>query len=160
MMKNKIHTRIEKFQKEMGMHYAIIPNEIAESFGEKFPIRVRAKINKEVQQCALMKSAGGYFFIYLQFDIRKKQMLQLGDMISIELVKDTSPFGFDMPEELDAVLEQDPEGKEKFLQLLPGKQRNIIYYIMTGKLVETRIQRSLSMIERVKSNEFGYKKNK
>lgn len=149
---------IKKFDHKMGMHYCDIPKSIAKKLDDD-KRRLRAKINDSWQQCALMKTSDGDYYIFLQSDIRKKEKVVLGDEITVFLEKDDSEFGFDMPEELEVVLEQDSDGKEKFLRLLPGVQRNIIYYIMTGKLEETRIQRSLIMIERVKSNEFKYRKN-
>ena len=150
-------TTIKKFDHKMGMHYCEIPKATAKKLDDE-KRRLRAKINNSWQQCALMKTSDGDYYIFLQSDIRKKEKVVLGDEITVLLEKDDSEFGFDMPEELEVVLEQDPDGKEKFLRLLPGVQRNIIYYIMTGKLEDTRIQRSLFMIERVKSNEFKYRK--
>lgn len=148
---------IKKFDRQLGMHYCDVPVSIGKKLDSE-PRRLRAKINQSWQQCALMKSSEGDYYIYLQFDLRKKEKVQLGDEITVFLEKDDSEFGFDMPEELEIVLDQDSDGKEKFLRLLPGVQRNIIYYIMTGKREETRIQRSLFMIERVRSNEFKYRK--
>ncbi len=142
---------IEKFQHQFGLHYVPVPEKIAKQFKGKFPIRIKAEIGNQIMQCALMKRSDGTYLIYLNIQVRKKLKLKIGDEISVILKPDDSEFGLDMPEELEVLLEQDQEGKEKFLALNPGTQRNIIYYISTAGREETRINRSIFMIERAKN---------
>lgn len=153
-------TIVEKYPQKLGLHYAVVPDEIAKQFKGKHPIRMRAEINKESTQCALVKRNDGSYIIYLNITIRKKLKINLNDTIFVSLKKDDSEFGLDLPEELEVLLEQDPEGKEKFLELNPGTQRNIIYYISLGKLEETRIQRSVMMIDRAKNGYWIPKRKK
>ena len=60
-----------------------------------------------------------------------------------------------MPEEFQEVLNQDEEGRQLFEQLKPGLQRSFLYYINTAKMVDTRINRSLQLIERLKTGDLS-----
>jgi uncharacterized protein YdeI (YjbR/CyaY-like superfamily) len=70
----------------------------------------------------------------------------------VNLEKDKSEYGLPFPEELKELLKQDPVGNKYFLQLTPGKQRNIIYYVNQVKNMDLRIQRAMGFIEHLKKN--------
>lgn len=55
-----------------------------------------------------------------------------------------------MPEELEALLEQDELGKIRFDKLTKGKQRNMIYYVSQPKSEQVRIDRAITLIEKLK----------
>ena len=60
-----------------------------------------------------------------------------------------------MPEELEEVLKQDPEGKARFNLLSPGKQRNIIYYTSKIKSQNLRVERAWLYINNLKKEVKG-----
>jgi uncharacterized protein YdeI (YjbR/CyaY-like superfamily) len=55
-----------------------------------------------------------------------------------------------MPEELEELLLQDPEGDMYFHELTPGKQRNLIYMVSKPKGVDTRIKKALVIVQHLK----------
>ena len=69
---------------------------------------------------------------------------------SLQLKKDDSEYGRDIPEELKELLELDDEGNRLFKEQLPSRQRNIIHYIAGAKSVQIRIDRAIMMIDRLK----------
>lgn len=85
----------------------------------------------------------------------KKLDKHLGDKLIVKLEVDTSEFGFEVPEEWTACLEQDPEAKKIFLELRKGFQRNIIYYILQVKSSQKKIERSLFYLENLKRSPQG-----
>ncbi len=76
-------------------------------------------------------------------------------MIDVVLEPDTSTFGMEVPEELEELLKQDPEGEARFLKLSPGKQRNIIYFVSGVKSSQLRIDRALKLINNLKALKEG-----
>ena len=82
--------------------------------------------------------------------INSKRMKELkvkeGDEVFVELAIDKSEYGMDVPEELQELLNQDPEGKRRFDILSPGKKRYIIYYVAGVKSSHLRLDRALLLI--------------
>lgn len=58
----------------------------------------------------------------------------------------------EMPQVLEAVLEQDPDGSQHFHALTLGKQRNLIYLVSQVKNEQSQMKRSLAMMEHLREN--------
>jgi hypothetical protein len=84
----------------------------------------------------------------------KRYQKQLGvsfnDYFELQLFEDTSKYGVEMPEEFQAVLDSDPEAFGAFEQLTDGKKRSLIYYILSFKNSQTRIDKALIISENIK----------
>jgi uncharacterized protein YdeI (YjbR/CyaY-like superfamily) len=72
------------------------------------------------------------------------------DYFEIQLFEDTSKYGVDVPEELEAVFLNDYDAYKIFETLTPGKQRSIIYGIIRIKNSQSRIDKALIMCENLK----------
>jgi hypothetical protein len=138
---------------ESGWHY--IP--VLWKLGEKFPKnggtrRVLCTINGvETFPCALMPY-DGEFTIVVNKERRKKLGIVTGDKISVEIAADESEHGMPMPEELEEVLAQDPEGQTAFEAMTPGKRRSMMFYIGKIKDIDLRIHTALIFVEHIKKN--------
>ena len=55
-----------------------------------------------------------------------------------------------MPEELSAVLSLDTAAAQKFKSLTPGNQRGLIYLVTQVKTSDKRIERALTIADRLK----------
>lgn len=105
--------------------------------------------NLKKLQSGLMPSPLGYFIMINQNTI-KELSLRLGDKVALELVKDNSEYGMEMPDELRELLFQDAEGSTFFHQLTPGKQRSLIYLVAKVKNMNSRLNRSLAIVYHIK----------
>lgn len=130
-----------------------IAPEIADQFLEdKNKVRMIIEFNNGKQfHRALMRNKDGFCYMVLGKTTLKEAGELPGTEIEIQLREDNSKFGMPVPEEFEEVLTQDPEGQEKFMELKPGLKRSFLYYINTGKTVDTRIKRSLKLIENLKN---------
>jgi hypothetical protein len=118
--------------------------------------RLICKINQQAGfPCAVMPHGNGSNYIMLSKEKFKKFKLNYDDVYRIELLKDESEYGMPMPEELEEVLKQDPEGKARFNLLSPGKQRNIIYYTSKIKSQNLRVERAWLYINNLKKEVKG-----
>ena len=130
-----------------GYFYLTIPNEAVGQFKNKRHTRFLCRIDKKVTfQCGLNQLGDGNFFIILSSKNLQEINKKLGDNLFFELKEDPNPLGVDMPEVLDAVLEQDPSLKAIFDRLTLGKRRNVIYSINKIKDVDKQIQKAIKMI--------------
>ena len=139
---------------ESGWHFVHIPARIGEKFEKKdVSRRVVCTINgTETFQCALLPSDGDFVIIVNKVK-RTRLGIGDGDEVVIELKADDSKYGLPMPEELQEVLNQDPEGDRLFHSLTPGKQRSMLYFIGKVKDIDRRIHTALIVVEHIKKNE-------
>lgn len=146
---------VGRFQEEslasLWQYHLEIPPEIAQPFlgGDR---RVICTLpNGEVVHCALMPRGDNRWYIFLNKKLRAQLQANEGDLLSIELQKDESKYGLPVPEELQVLWDQDPEGFAIFESLSPGKQRTLIYWTGTVKNPDKRLTRALVMMNHVKT---------
>lgn len=139
---------------ESGWHFIPVEARIAKRFEKKDGTRrVVCTINGEVSfQCALIPW-GDIFTIIVNKSKRDKLGVAAGDKVSVELTSDESKYGLPMPEELQEVLNQDPDGDRYFHALTAGKQRSILYFVGKIKDIDKRIHTALIFIEHLKNND-------
>ena len=139
---------------DSGWHFLDIPARIGKKFEKKDGSRrvVCTISDSEGFQCALLPSDGDFVIV-----VNKKKRDQLGiaagDRIDVELKVDDSKYGLPMPEELQEVLNQDPDGDKLFHALTAGKQRSLLYLIGKVKDIDRRIHTALVCIDHLKKNE-------
>jgi len=136
-------------------HYLLIEKERVKPLGFTGNIRrVVCTINGELSfQCSLMPNGKGQYYISVNKENRTRVGIGPGDRVQVELVRDQSKYGLPMPEEFQAVLDDDPEGTKWFHELTNGKQRSLIYFVGKGKDIDRRIDNALIILEHLKNNE-------
>lgn len=141
-------------KKEGAFHYPQldIPPEIAEPLlgnSNKTRVIIHFKNGMKLHR-ALRRNKNGETFITLGKSTLKDARQDPTREMELQLSLDKTEFGYVMPEELTEVLRQDPEGEKAFLELKPGMRRSFLHYIVSAKTVDTRISRSLKLIDNLK----------
>lgn len=146
---------------EIGLlhnYYLFIPKNIFQPFSDAKHSRVKVKAihnDKSIEFYAaisLDKKSGDYKMMFGKRNQKRLGVFQ-NDYFEMQLFEDTSKYGVEMPEELDAVLLSDFEAFQIFESLTPGKQRSIIYTIIRIKNTQSRIDKALNMCENLKRGE-------
>jgi len=133
-------------------YHVMVPEAISEVFLKQKIKRLVCTINENYTwQCALLPMGGGRYYILLNAEIRKKQLLKIGSEIKIELKPDTSKYGMPMPEEMQELLHQDPEGEHLFHKLTLGKQRSLLHLIGKPKSSKKRLEKALIILDHLKN---------
>jgi len=131
----------------------LLPEEIVAPFLKQKIKRVRAVAKFEGKELnfhgALQKRNGNH---YMMFGKRYQKELGIfpNDYFQLQFFEDTTKYGVEMPEELNAVLLSDYEAFEIFESLTAGKKRGIIYAIARYKNSQTKIDKALLMCENLK----------
>lgn len=113
--------------------------------------RVMCKLNNQIEiHAALLPKSKNFWFININKDIRKKLKLEVGSEVSLQLKKDESKYGMPLPEEMEAVLESDPDANEVFHSLTPGRQRSLLYLIGKPKSSDIRMTKAIKITEYLK----------
>ncbi|WP_113924296.1 YdeI/OmpD-associated family protein [Cognataquiflexum aquatile] len=141
---------LEDFHTNLWKFHLPVPEDIAAQFINGDNRRVRVHLGGiPVFPAALMKTKE-YWFILLNKPNREKLKIAEGDKITMTLEKDNSEYGHDMPEEMQVLLDQDEVGSRYFYSLTKGKQRGLIYIVTKVKNTNSRLNKSLAIIEHLK----------
>jgi hypothetical protein len=133
---------IDQLEKRKGGYfYLTIPAEVVNQFDNKRHTRLICTINEHFSfQCGLNHLGDGNFFVIIGSQKMKEIGKKLGDKVRFEIKEDPNPLGVDIPEVLEAVLEQDDELKDIFENLSLGKQRSVIFAIQKLKSIDKQIE--------------------
>ena len=134
----------------MGGWYLELPADANEALALPPNSRVMLSIGDITLHRALRKSKNGYSYLGLNQQTVKQLKLIEGAELEIRLSPDTSRFGMDFPEEMQEVMAQDPEGEALFLALSDGSKRGFLHYVSSSKNSQTRINRALHIMNRVR----------
>jgi bifunctional DNA-binding transcriptional regulator/antitoxin component of YhaV-PrlF toxin-antitoxin module len=150
----KFRSKLELTDSKPPWHILRVPKIKVASFGFKGNLRrVVCTLNGiETFRCALFPSRGDYF-ITLNKKLREALGIEVGKLVTIQLSKDESKYGMEMPDEFAETLKQDPDGERLFDALSPGDQRLMLKLIVFVKDVDKRIARSLVGIELLKKSD-------
>jgi hypothetical protein len=148
-----VTTRLKSFEEEMWSNILPIPNSIAEKLIEGKDRRVICHISGiRPFHCAILPDGEGSWFILLNKARKKALGVRNGDEIAIQLEKDRSEYGMEMPVELREVLDQDEYADKLFHELTPGRMRNIIHSVASVKSSDIKIRRAFVYAEHLKKN--------
>ena len=148
--------RSEEF--EVGLldkYHLYIPEAIFQPFADAKHSRVKIKATHQQKSiefyAAIKKDKNTDDYKFMFSNEKQKQLdLHLNDYFQLQLFEDTSKYGVEMPEELEAVLLSDYEAFEIFESFTKGSQRSIIYGIIRIKNSQSRIDKALNVCEKLK----------
>ncbi len=141
---------LEPLDEKMVHHLIVVPDEIAQKFvaGKGAP-RIFCSIEGNAEfPCALNPRHGRYVIIASK-QLIKKNKLAVDVPFKISIRHDPHN-GLSLPEELAEVLDQDEVAFKAYDALNDGHKRGLIYYINQAKSVDSRIKRSLEIMEKMK----------
>ena len=129
----------------------ILPPAVAEPLMVSGNKRVMCTLNGNLAlHSAIMKSKEGEYYITISSKVCKQLGLSGGNKVKIHLQVDTAEHQFSMPEELQEVLDSDPEAATAFDALTDGKKRGIMHLVTLVKSADKRIERALLIAYKIK----------
>ncbi len=132
-------------------YYIPVPQSISKELIQQDCTRLICAINDTIKfHCALMPKGEGRYFINLNKERRKILMASQFTELKVSIAPDKSEYGLPMPTEFKELLHQDPEGDHVFHNLTPGKQRTLLHLVGKYKNTETRINKSIVIVEYLK----------
>ncbi len=133
------------------MHYIQLDAKSAKPWVKENNHRVIGTINGKVDfHCGIMPKKEGGFYVNIGSTLCKKLKLKEGDSLTVTFKPDTSPYQFEMPEELNEVLATDGKAHKVFHTLSEGNQRGLIYLVNQVKSTDKRVERALRIAEQLK----------
>ncbi|MBK7382403.1 MAG: DUF1905 domain-containing protein [Flavobacteriales bacterium] len=153
----KFTAPLERMTGRFAWSYVEFPHDVAKLFGKRGNVRVKCQINGVAVDRALMPTKSGYHIIILGGDIRRAAKIKkVGEPVKVEVWLNTEPAKLDIPEELAETLDFIPEMKAAWDKLNPGMQRNMCYWVRSGKTALTRAKRIAELMRRLETGDpFG-----
>lgn len=136
---------------KLKLTHITVPADIVERVGG-IGTRLLVSINgNEPFHGGMVAKGAGRAYITVNKARQKKWGLDESQALSVSIELDPSKYGVPVPEEFDALLEQDLKGAELFELLAPSEQRYIINYVNGIKSSQLKIDRAIMMIENLKT---------
>ncbi len=148
-MKNFV-TKLSKFDSNVYQYHLPVPEEIAQNFIEGENRRIICTLNGVHKWHAALMKAQDYWFILVNKAIMEKLGLTQNVDVKVELEKDHSTYGLEMPDELQVLFEQDEDAYSYFKNLTMGKQRSLIYIVGKYKSSDSRLRKALAIAHHLK----------
>ncbi len=141
---------LEPLDEKMVHHLIVVPDEIVAQFidGKSAP-RIFCSVEDGAEfPCALNPRHGRYVIIASK-QLIKKNKLTVDVPFRISIRHDPHN-GLGLPEELAEVLNQDDVAFKAYDALNDGHKRGLIHYINQARSIDSRIKRSLEIMEKMK----------
>jgi hypothetical protein len=140
---------LEKFA--TGMHYFMLDKEAAKALLREGNKRAICLINNEIEfHCAIMSTKHGEHFVNVGLTICKKLDLRKGSTLKASFSVHNTTYQFEMPEEMQEVLDTDQDALKIFQSLTKGNQRSLIYLVTQVKSTDKKIERAIKIVNQLK----------
>lgn len=149
-MKKSFASTLENFHTNLWQFHTPVPEEIALTFIEGDNKRILCQLNDLPPYPAALMKSKAYWFVLINKSLRERLIIGEGEKLTVQIEKDHSEYGHEMPEELQVLLDQDDLGNELFNALTKGKQRSLVYLVTKVKNSNSRLNKSLAIIEHLK----------
>lgn len=134
-----------------GMHYLQLDAKTVARLTKNNNKRVICRVNDELElHSAILQQKEVGHYIMMSTATCKKLRIKAGAKVTATFSVDDSEYQFEMPEELKEVLATDPDAGAVFQALTKGNQRSLIYLVSQVKSVDKKIERALTIAERIK----------
>jgi hypothetical protein len=151
-------TRVKQGDGSLSLHFIEVPIEIAESLSQKFPARALVTIHGATFHGGVLRRKDGYYLIQMGNATLKKIKAIHNDLVEVKIEADQTTYGYELPEEMEALLEQDEDGRKIWEALNPGMKRSLLHYVNSAKSVDVRIKRSIHILKRAEEIQAERKK--
>jgi hypothetical protein len=131
----------EMYRDHDKLVYVDFPFDAATEFGTPGKIKIKAWIEGQFVRKSLVPKGNGVHRLAVTMDIRIAIGKDDGDTVSVELEADTDPRIVALPEELEWLLDNEPDIKALFLKQAYSTQLYFTKWIMEAKDPDTCVAR-------------------
>jgi len=150
MAMKRFEAVLEKGDRALGWTIARVPFDPAKVWKKMVRLRVRGEINGFAFRTSLFPDAGrGGFYLLVNKTMQKGGDARLGHLAEFGLEPDFEERGAELPDELAAVLDDEPGLREFYDELTEYTRREIGKWVCAVKSDEARMRRTEQMAERL-----------
>ena len=142
---------LERGDKALGWTIARVPFDPAAAWPEMIRLRVKGKMNGAAFRTSFFADPRGGYYLLVNHTLQRDGHATLGDTAEFRVEPDMEPRPAELPEELAALLEEEPGLREWYDSLSEYTRREIGKWCLGVKGEEARLRRALQMAERLLS---------
>lgn len=150
-------TRLSEIENAFIKTAIFLPQDVVVKL-PKGRVRVEGTFNGTPFALAVLHLKDGSRYFSVSAPLRRAARIKVGDKVQVKF-KIVDPDKINIPEELEAVLEQDEDARKAWDKLTRGYQRGLIHYVTSVKNVDSRIKRAIDLMERAKTGQLYGQKN-
>ena len=134
----------------MNAAYVEFPFNVEELFGTRGQVKIKALFDKQVEYRGSLANMGrNCHTLGLTQEIRSKLGKTFGDLVEVELERDLDVREVIIPDDVHALLNENPEEKAYFEKLSYTHRKEYINWISSAQKDETRSKRLVSFIDKL-----------
>lgn len=130
-------------------HFIPIPDAVARSLDAAGAVRLAGTLDDRTFRRAMHRRPDGSRCLKFGQAWLREAGLFDGAEVHVTLGPDPDPDHVDLPDELAAALQADPEATAAWQSLTPGRQRTLAYGVTRAKRPATRQRRAAAVLEEV-----------
>ena len=135
----------------MNAAYVEFPFNVEELFGTRGQVKVKALFDKQVEYRGSLANMGrNCHTLGLTQEIRSKLGKTFGNLVEVELERDMEVREVIIPDDVQVLLNENPEEKAYFEKLSYTHRKEYINWITSAKKEETRVNRLVAFIEKLR----------
>jgi hypothetical protein len=132
-------------------HYVPLPDPVSTALRQAGITHVEGTLNDKAFRRALHEHDGGTLCLKFGKIWLDQMGLQIGSAVAVMLKPDDDPDRVDVPDELMAALQDDPQVLHAWEFLSPSRRKTLIYDIERAKRPETRETRIRKLIAELRT---------
>jgi len=137
----------------------IIPLEVVRALPKTGRIRTEGTMNGAPFALAVLRQKTGERYFVVSAALRSAAGIKTGDTVRVKF-HCVDLDRLIIPEELQALLDVDPEMQAKWVSFTVGRQRGLVHYVTSVKSQDARIKRALDLMRRAMNNELDFQRQK
>src|ERR1700758_3061960 len=145
--KKRFRAALEK-ERGLGWTIARVPFDPAKVWPKMIRLRVRGEVNGAAFRTSLFADGDGYFLL-VNRETQKSARVASSDSVEIMLEPDLEPRPAELPDVLEALLEDEAGLREWYDGLSESQRREIGKWVLGVKSEEARMRRAQQMAERL-----------
>lgn len=146
------HPKQYKYEGEIyrgpnGAFYIDFPFDVYTEFGTRKQAPVKVWFDDHYERKSLLPKGGGKHWLTVSSTLRKVIGKSEGDIVAVVVELDTDPRTVDLPEELQWLLDNEPDIKERFLRMGYSNQKFFAEWIVATADPDSRVNRINKLFE-------------
>jgi hypothetical protein len=143
----KFRSTLEK-ERGLGWTIARVPFDPGALWPKMIRLRVRGAVNGAAFRTSLFSDGQG-FYLLVNREIQRQAGITCGDAVEISLEPDLEPRPAELPDELAALLDDEPGLRAWYDALSESMRREIGKWVLAVKSESSRVRRAQQMAERL-----------
>ncbi|MCG2779979.1 MAG: YdeI/OmpD-associated family protein [Weeksellaceae bacterium] len=140
----------------MNAAYIAFPFSVEETYGKKGQVKIKALFDNKVEyRGSLVRMKSDFHMLGLTQEVRKKLGKSFGEEVSVKIWEDREERTVEIPEDVQAVFEENLPAKEMFDAMSYTHRKEYIRWIVEAKKPETRENRKVKMIAMILAGKKG-----